>query len=354
MERASTKRPGSPSLEASSWNPLKRIKRSVLEAATSTASSLLSGTVRPPIASSQPPRNYDGLLIYNFSLVSIDETGHIMAIPPASEKIVKGLLTPDPTPDAVSDKPNPFDTIPELGHASPANFAYTGDIMLFGLVPAQFFAYQHISTHGFPYHEAAKIKAQRLSLGSLLPELKGSPLDAIALQDPQFGFAERTFDLARPAGLYFETDIVFQGPLQPVADFLKDFFHQGSPAIHFSAYLGQVRDWNHLFAPSSFALRGSLEHVSVKILDVLEFTCIGVELSGTLRLSHNSGDSKWEFGYGFFGSLNLSVPGSVVPLKVDYLLRKEYSSWLLWLTLTDENWENCFGVKGLNVRTFYI
>lgn len=58
---------------------------------------------------------------------------------------------------------------------------------------------------------------------------------------------------------------------------------------------------------------------------------------------------KWEFGYGFFGLLDLKVPGTSVPLQVDYHLRKSFQNWVLNLTLRDEEWKDVFGIKDFNV-----
>ncbi|KAJ3949664.1 uncharacterized protein N0V96_000788 [Colletotrichum fioriniae] len=156
--------------------------------------------------------------------------------------------------------------------------------------------------------------------------------------------------LSRTKGLYFESELVFRGALQPVSDFFQDFFHQDTPSIRFTAWLDGFRDYAFPPTPPSFVLSGSLDHVSVNVLDVLKFRQIGIELNGyqTYNLS-DRGRSTWELGYGFFGKLDLSVPGTVIPLQVEYYLRKTIHSWRLQLRLKDDEWNDVFGIKGLKL-----
>ncbi|KAI8652836.1 hypothetical protein NCS57_01349200 [Fusarium keratoplasticum] len=56
---------------------------------------------------------------------------------------------------------------------------------------------------------------------------------------------------------------------------------------------------------------------------------------------------KWHFGFGFFGHLHVTMPRSVVPLQVDYKLRKILSVWELELCLKNEDWVNVMGIEGL-------
>ncbi|KAK3352468.1 hypothetical protein B0T25DRAFT_631239 [Lasiosphaeria hispida] len=234
-----------------------------------------------------------------------------------------------------------------------SNSAIVGDMKLFGLIPAKIYMYEHAGTALHPYNEEIRIAPDGpLSLGTFMPSLKGSEWDIIALENPILGFQEEIMldgTLSRLNGLYFETDLVFQGALQPVSDFLKDFFHQEKPAIRFSAWLGESRDYGMPLRVPSFQLRGSLEHVSVNILDILTFRQIGVELRGYKSYNLAKRESAWQFDYGFFGKLDLSVPGSVVPLQVEYYLRKSFNSWLLKLRLKDDEWNDIFGIKDLKL-----
>ncbi|KAF4461821.1 hypothetical protein FALBO_11375 [Fusarium albosuccineum] len=306
--------------------------------------------------------------VYNLKLISVDEDGdeiHLQPVTPTKssngQSILKdGLPTPQPTPMPKAGDPFDKASLPVpvgksvTAHDSPANFAYMGDMKLFGLFPSKVYFYQHVSDELHPYDEVVKISsAERLSLANLLPSLKGSDWDAIALEDPILGYQEEQLigasAIGRRRGLYFESDVVFQGTLQPVSDFLRDFFHQDKPAIRLSTWLSEGRQYGKLEAPSSFVLRGSLQHMSLDLLDILKFREIGVELSGHQIYHTAARDTKWSFGYGFFGKLDLSVPCTVVPLQVEYYLLKSVNSWMLRVRLTDDEWNDVFGIKGLQL-----
>ncbi|KAM6511002.1 hypothetical protein FSOLCH5_011448 [Fusarium solani] len=94
-------------------------------------------------------------------------------------------------------------------------------------------------------------------------------------------------------------------------------------------------------------LRGTLRDVSVNIFDILEFREIGVELLGSRLYDAQTEKMKWHFGFGFFGHLHVTMPRSVVPLQVDYKLRKILSVWELELCLKNEDWVNVMGIEGL-------
>jgi hypothetical protein len=237
------------------------------------------------------------------------------------------------------------------GLESLSNSAFVGDMKLFGLIPSKIYVHEHVSSVLRLYNEEIKIAPDgSLSLGTFMPSLKGSEWDMIVLEDPILGFQEEVMldgAFSRMNGLYFETDLVFRGALQPVSDFLQDFFQQEKPAIRFSAWLSESRDYAKPFCLPSFQLRGSLEHVSVNVLDILTFREIGVELSGYKTHSLVKTESSWQFCYGFFGKLDLSVPGSVVPLQVECCLRKKFNSWLLQLRLKDDEWNDISSIKDI-------
>ncbi|KAF4337443.1 hypothetical protein FBEOM_8672 [Fusarium beomiforme] len=327
----------------------------------------------------EPPETLeiDHIKVTKLKLVSIDEHGHEIHLPPASTQptLGLGLLTPDPTPplnktkqadpfnDAVLDSEenikNEQTTPPakslqaEVAHDSPANFAWVGDLKLFGLIPSKLYIYHHISDELHPYKEVVKISTfQELSLGTLMPSLKGTTWDMIRLQDTILGWRATSSNLAtgvQQRGMYLETDVIFQGALQPVSDFFRDFFQQDQPALHMSVYMGSKRTYDKFDMPSDLTLRGSLRHLSLNILEILEFHEIGVELTAHQSYDIIEKKQQWHFGFGFFGKLNIAVPGTAVPLQVDYYLRKRHQSWFLVVRLRDEEWTDVFGCKNLKL-----
>ncbi|KAK6329938.1 hypothetical protein TWF718_003365 [Orbilia javanica] len=303
----------------------------------------------PSTEKRKPPKSIiiNGTELRNVTFVTINSHGNIV---PVTQGGQDDLGAPDPT----ASLPNyPKKTEGQQPSEVPAQktdrYALAGDISLFGLIPAKMHIYQGSATADFPFSEAVYLQEAAFSLGTLLPDLQGSPIDVISLQKPYFTYSEHMFGLQNPPGLRFEVDMVFQGALQPISDIFRDFFGQVRPALHVSTYLGRYRSWVHPMLPMNLTFRGSLDHCSVKIADILEFTTIGVEIS-TYKQTMQDGTSSWNLGYGFFGKLNLTVPGSIVPLKVEYLLREYSGTFMLFLELTDDEWVDVFGIKGLNLN----
>lgn len=290
---------------------------------------------------------------------------------PWSTQINNGLPTPGMTPAGV--KQNPFDMAepmiseedeqqelpvkvrPRDPDSKPQTIVLTGELKLFGAIPAKVEIYRDVSALQ-PWTEIVRPilpgGKSTFSLGSLVPSLVGSPLDSIALQDPRFCYAPELSEWTnKSAGLHFETDVLFSGELRPVADALRDFFGQEKPALHFSAYLGSYRDWDDPIAIGHVALEGSLENIHVKVFDgLLEFTRIGVEVIASCESDWTHGGKKtWSFGYGFSGSVNVAVPGSIVPLQADYRITKMSDDYSLLLSLHDEEWKNAFGIQGFSL-----
>ncbi len=305
-----------------------------------------------------------GVMVTNLRMVSIDEHGREIR-PTAPASSTTGLLSPDPTPPIGSSSlPDPFrdDTVRHEQHAvadphaPQASVAIAGDAKLFGLLPARVLVYEHPGTSVQPYMDIMCLKTdapdQLFSLGHVFPSLKDSPLDAIALKDPMFAYQAELFSDLGPgrfAGTYFETRVVFRGVLAPVSDFLRDFFNQADPGIRFSAWLCQERKYDSFLPPASIALQGSLDNISLRVLGVLEFRRLGIEVVGNQAWSVKEQRMAWRLGYGFFGELNLSVPGTVMPLQVAYRLQELGGAWQLDLRLRNGEWTDIFGVKGLSV-----
>ncbi|CAK7232399.1 hypothetical protein SBRCBS47491_008256, partial [Sporothrix bragantina] len=276
----------------------------------------------------EPSLNFNGLKVRNPVVCVLDGTGDVvpLAWPPPGIVDHGPLVLPD-------------------------HYVVVGDIKLFGLVDATISVFQGCLTPGHPYSEIVTPKVSALSASTFLPSLKDSPLDSIALENLRFTYSEVSFDTRQSAGLYLETDVVFCDDLQPVADILRDFFRQEHPALHVSAYLGSERNWILPLSTVEIVLRGSLEGTNVNVLDVLTFTRVGVEVGFCQRADDdNTGGSAWRRTYGFFGDLHLKVPGSVVPLQVQYKLTVGTGHYILFVLLKDDEWKDVFGVNGLSLR----
>ncbi|KPM44468.1 hypothetical protein AK830_g2094 [Neonectria ditissima] len=230
--------------------------------------------------------------------------------------------------------------------------AHVGDAKLLGIVPVKVYIFQNgeaiSSLYQHPYTEIVRvIGTEKLSLGTLIPGLANSEWDVIQLIDPKFGFVGGSKGRMIDRGMFFETDLVFSGALQPVSNFLRDFFKQENPGIRFSAWLGHRRQYDKIEVPGYLLLRGSLRDINLNVFDILQFHEMGVELLGSPQYNVRKKKTEWRFGFGFFGNLHMSVPGTDIPLQVDYQLRKFMDTWELSIRLRDEKWKGVFGIKNL-------
>jgi hypothetical protein len=57
----------------------------------------------------------------------------------------------------------------------------------------------------------------------------------------------------------------------------------------------------------------------------------------------------FSFNFGLFGEALVTVPGSVVPLNMNFTMSLDEGIIELTMVLRDEGWENAFGIAGLTV-----
>jgi hypothetical protein len=145
--------------------------------------------------------------------------------------------------------------------------------------------------------------------------------------------------------------MIFQGALQPIADVLQSTFGQANPKLHIEFPVGANRNWNTLPMASDFTIRGSLEGVSVKFGGLVEFTTIGVKINVNKETEPSPYRQFLSFNFGFFGEALATVPGSVVPLNMEFTMSLDEGILGLMMVLRDEGWDNAFGITGLTAST---
>lgn len=231
--------------------------------------------------------------------------------------------------------------------AVPDGFVLKGDIKLFGLIPASLYSFQGTAMEN-NVDEMVTL-SDNLYLGELIPSLDRSVLGGIHLRSSKFTYTN-SYGPKRSPGLRFETDVMFEGELMCVSDTLKQLFNQEKPALRVSGLVALDRDWNSLFVPAGFTLSGSFEHMSVKLGDFIEFTSVGVDLTTSPAVEMVPKFRQYHrFSYGFFGTAHMKVPASVVPLSLRYYLRKDAGLYNIHLDISDDEWKDVCGVRGLNV-----
>ncbi|SCV54209.1 uncharacterized protein FFB14_13525 [Fusarium fujikuroi] len=350
VDTSTLKRPSSPGLD---------LDRSIKKA-KDKATDFLFGKD----ASKAPFMRYDNFNIYNPQFVTLESNGEFVPMVPAHPQSalidpVTGLVTPQITPEEKlgdpfnsSNRPAGVleqDLVPGPLSKNPIDIVLTGDIRLFNLIPAKIEIYRTL-TEAQPYTEIVRPAKGRLSLGEFLPSLKDGVLDSIVLDNLRFCYVEDFGDPFLPSGAYFETDIVFQGAMQPVSDALRDFFGQDKPALHFSAHLGAYRDWDDPWDVVNLVLSASLDRISFKALGIFEWTRLGVEVLAFADVDCTNDVNPWSLGFGFFGDVNMTVPGSIVPLRATYRLRKMFDTYSLLVRLQDDEWKDVFGIRGFDLQ----
>lgn len=209
---------------------------------------------------------------------------------------------------------------------------------LFGIIPTELQMLQTpSSTAGI--HQRVTLPGT-LSLGTLLPSLAGSPLDAIILNDTTLTYRSNCTPTV-PAGLTLATTIQLSGFLDPVNTVLRDVFHQERPRLEVSGLISTRADClKHIPAPSGFTLRGALPEVKINMFGVLNLTELGVSIMGCRKGSAGG----YDYSYGFDGR------GRIADIDVNFSMTKHHDDYDVFLAMTGEIWNNVGGLVGVNVR----
>ena len=159
-------------------------------------------------------------------------------------------------------------------------------------------------------------------------------------------------DRSKSIGLTMEADIVFNSSYGQVHDVLTNFLGFTEPSLHVACGLRLVQDWHRPLWVPSFQLTGVFTDAKPKPLcDKLQLTSIGARLIGYHTVKPNQEGNLVDgraFGYAFFGTVHLTVPGSSVPLEMAFEIEETAGSVSLQATL-DGEWEHAFGVLQLTV-----
>ena len=189
-----------------------------------------------------------------------------------------------------------------------------------------------------------------LSMKNLFSELNEDLFDTIGLENVQLEYQDTPGSDGKAPGLWLEADIAFKGALQPVGDILKTFFGQEQPNMQFGSLLGTGRDWQDFQLPTGFSMTGTFNNTNFSLASFITFTSVGVHITVDQRLqTYPTAKYFHEFGYGFFGTCHIAVPGSTTPLNSTFTLQKTGTLYYLSLTLSDDAWEDVFGVHGLTL-----
>ncbi len=233
--------------------------------------------------------------------------------------------------------------------AAPPGYVLTGDIQLFGILPAKLYSFQGTASDG-GVREIVTV-ADELPLAKLFPDITDTGFDSIRFQNVQLKYGDRPTADNPSSCTWLEGDITFQGALQPIADVLQSTFSQANPKLHVEFMIGMDRNWNKLEMPGNFTIRGTLEGISVEFADLIEFTTVGVEIHVNKDFDPSPYREYFSLKFGLFGKALVTVPGSILPLDMDFTISLDGGMIQLPMVLRDDAWDNAFGIAGLTVST---
>ncbi|KAF8593814.1 hypothetical protein BDV93DRAFT_529669 [Ceratobasidium sp. AG-I] len=202
-----------------------------------------------------------------------------------------------------------------------------------------------------PYEPVAVERAtlaNDIRLSTLVPELKGTAFDTITFRDVTVYHQNYQFDTTKAVGWHFGADLVINESCGALREVLSTVLGVDEPTLSVYLFLGTGGGWHKPPSLHSFVLEGVFAGLASKPIDGVVLSKIGIRLFGIRTMKFDPKPrSALTYGFAVFGSMNLDVPGSVVPLTLDYEIR-EYGGILL-LGASVQTWQNPFGAGGLEL-----
>ncbi|CUS15348.1 unnamed protein product [Tuber aestivum] len=255
------------------------------------------------------------------------------------------LIALSPTGELVESERPPSNDSP------PPGFVLGGEIKLFDTRLAGRL-YTFVGEAG----KASDIKeivtlGERLLLEDVLKCLHGSAFGDVGLVRPRFIFRARDSTLGVLPGLHFDTEVVFDNNsgLKSASETLSGVFGVKAGSLRVSGYLGEKREWNKALKPEKFSFKGVFAGVDSALGRLVRVTSVGVELAGARKEGSFMRRAKYECTVEFHGSAEVEIPGSVVPLVLDYGFREVQGMYEFKLTKGGSEWVNVTGFKGLKL-----
>lgn len=183
----------------------------------------------------------------------------------------------------------------------------------------------------------------------MIPALKGTAFDNITFSNVSIYHQNYQFDATKAVGWHFNADLVIDKACGALHDVLVQALGVEEPVLDVYVFLGADGGWNKPPSLHSFTLEGVFAGIAVKPIDGVVLSKIGVRIFGIRTLKYDPEvRSALEYGFSVFGTMNLDVPGSTVPLNLEYVIQE--SGGAIYLGAGIDTWKNPLGAKGLVVR----
>lgn len=102
-----------------------------------------------------------------------------------------------------------------------------------------------------------------------------------------------------------------------------------------------------------FSLRAGLLKLDINLWDVVNITDLGVGLCFTYGVQDSAtGKSGYNFSSNFWGDAGVTIPGSLLPMRVSWYLTKVQKSYFMSLYMVDDEWTDVLGITNLKVSFF--
>ncbi|KEP51319.1 hypothetical protein V565_063650 [Rhizoctonia solani 123E] len=234
-------------------------------------------------------------------------------------------------------------TVPAL-NVPQGGFVMVGNVDLFGVpgLSAKFEKWQGPAPSGVVLpNQPISIERATLTndthLSILVPELKGTAFDTITFSNVSVYHQNYEFDKTKAVGWHFSADLVINESCGALREVLSTALGVSEPTLSVYLFLGADGGWHKPPSLHDFTLEGFFAGLAVKPVNSIVLSKIAVQLIGP------------DFGFSVFGQITLDIPGSVVPLALDYKIQE--NSGAVSLVASRNSWENPLGAHGLELST---
>ena len=238
----------------------------------------------------------------------------------------------------------------DLTTTTPPGFVLTGDpSKLFGRLDAERFTF-HGNASPDGRVEMMVLSATVITLDQLFGtdtcDFGGLKLtNAVLLLYPESQASEKR------SGLWLEAALDLSGKFQELASDLKSVLGQIPTEVQISGSLGQFTNWSTPpTPPNQLTIQGKVPQVNALLGRNVSFASANINCQAIKGAQTQGGKQGYTWSYTLSGDLNLTTPGSVTPLSMDYTMTKSGTQFTLKMHLDEKNvWNNAMGVHGMHL-----
>ena len=240
-------------------------------------------------------------------------------------------------------------------------FVVVGDIALFGIssLSAKFEKWEGPAPSGVVVLPDKPVSVERATLSedfhlsSVISALEGTAFDGITFRNLSVYHQNYAFDTTKAIGWHFDAAFVINESCGVLHDVLSRVLGVSEPELAVHLFLGADGGWDRPPSLHSFTLEGIFAGIALKPVNGVVLSKIGVRLFGIRTMKYEpSPQSVLEYGFCVFGTMNLDIPGSTVPLSLEYEIREFGGTVFLGASI--DVWRNPLGAGGLVVSALSV